>query len=305
MNSRKAVRRFEPQPRCMECVDANEFKIEYSVINNVEVTSVDKRKVIGKPVVYASINCGRIVGTTNIFYQNDLIPYELSSGEDEGDIEFLKYRSQNLNRKTNSVLIDQHCETKFTKEKIPNPINNNLNSTAKLLAKRIEAKIERQFGVDTKLGELLRLTFPELFDIMVKEAERLNTELSPGSFSSEDLFKGQIFFKGACDSVSSMFLHSMIYRKNLWWVNLKSREVTASRRGIYFEGKQYLPVEDRDVFLLRKLIEGKIHATVTIYPHPKDPRILFWIHNKRMIQIHLQMQNKEFDSTENIEITKP
>lgn len=303
MKNRYPIGRTGSQTQNHTCGVENEFKIECSIINKVEVTSIDRRKIIGKPVVYTSINCNRIVGNANSFYKNDFRPYELFSENGVDNIKTTKTLKQVFNQK-NMTLVHETSDAKFVQEFLTNPVSDNSNLVAKLLAQRIETEISKQFIMDSNQGELLRVTFLELFDIMVRESERLNDELKSRSLSSVQLFQEDIPSKKTYDPVSSVFLHSLIYRKNLWWINLKSREVTANKNGINYEGRQYLPIEDRDVFLLRKLVNEKILATVTIYPSSRNPQTLFWVHDKRMIRIRERIRRSGFGTFEKIEITK-
>ncbi len=299
MKDRNPIQRAKHQSQPLADQKEKEFRIESSVIENIEVTSIDKVKIIGKPIIYVSLSSEKIVGTTNSFYKakikTDFHPYGLFSSKQPDNIKFIKETDQTSKQEPDSILIDKIDDgPNYPNGSSCNSTNNISESIAIQLAKRIEARILKAFTTDTTRGLPAQITFLELFQATVVEAELLNKERTVKFIPRECQMDQGVSTNQIQDLVGSMFLCSLIYRKSFWWINLFSKEVIANKHGICYKGQHYIPTEDRDLFLLKKLAKEKFHVTVTIYSSQRNSKSLFWVHDKRMIQIRPVIQRRRF-----------
>jgi hypothetical protein len=285
MKSRNPIRRNETMtpPALTNC--NREFRIQISEIENCEVTSIDKRKIYGLPSVYVSINNGMIVGLTNVFRTDtDKMKYylpDVPSTRNNASIQFSHdYNRDSLFELNNSHPTQNIRLSTYSSDSLP---------ISEQLAKKIERRIFSDTGLDTKRA--LQISFTELFQATVKEAMSLNWLLNFPKWSYDDLHENPLpLLEDDCPE--SMFRCSLIYRKKLWWINLLSKEVIANEFGILYKGQYYMPLEDRDIFVLRKLVTRKHTTSVTIYSHPETPHLVHWVFENRMILLHANGRQK-------------
>lgn len=285
MKSRNPIRSSETMTPLKQTNSKHEFKIKIFDIRNCEVTSIDRRKIYGLPSVYVSIYKGIIVGLTNVFRTNPVDgKYYLPSVPSNTNSKSIQFADE-CHRDSFFKLDCSHRAQNIRDKAFPPEAQH----ISELLAKKLQSRIFAGAVLGTKCP--LQITFMELFQAIVTEAMSLNRQLKLQELGFNELDKNSIPLPQE-EHLESMFWSSLIYRKKIWWVNLFSKEVIANEFGINYKGQYYMPIEDRDIFVLEKLVKAKHNPSVTIYVHPETPWLVYWVFENRMILIRPLEQRK-------------
>jgi len=291
MKTRSPIPRIQSQPQKQILNSEREFSISSGALKNISVMSVDGSREIGNnPILYLSESCDQSVGFTITLIEvvnkfENLLDESVWHPE---RIVFKKlprqyFESTSGQFNTHDVL----KRTNWAGEYFENHISASKKSESIILIvlNRIYSQVERQVEFN-RISSSYQITFPSLFQIAVGVIEVYNEERKYKLFFNSSVYKSQFNL-----SLTSSFYASIICEKKLFWVNLKSHEVFINKHGICYKGRHFIPTEERDLFLLKKLFFKDRHSTVTVYTSPKT-RNLFWIESKRMILLKEVSKNK-------------
>ncbi|HMV07490.1 MAG TPA: hypothetical protein PKL56_11865 [Cyclobacteriaceae bacterium] len=305
MKLRKPISHNHLQPNLSE----NEFVVLSEFMNEVVVTSTQQSsQVIGNPFLNLAIREGIITGIYLTFEElNGLSSYQFAKTILSHEIKFPDSIRHDISvfpweGKPTRTKSQEHGQADSGLRKITITIEGEklYDSSLRLVIRKIKSKIvERlkdQITLDGNKSICTSLT--ELYTAVITEVEFYNHGMNSEAEQENSISQNIGSREGL--KISEALYSSIIYEKRLWWLNLKSKEVTVDKMGIHYKGKCFTPTDADGYNCLCTILNDQSRTTVTVYPSSQLHSKLFWVHQMHFIPLTERNEHLQTDEVQEL-----
>ena len=304
------------------------FQIDWTLMDIQVVSSLNRNDYIGRPTFYLVVDTVSRVITgvlltfespshitlCNAFYNAGRNKVEFAKecgfdiGEDEWTTNIISNRLRGdrgelLSTKADSLVNNLHVTVENTRAFSPELkgiIENLIGRITDRVKQRFDAKgkVEKDFGerLSNDSRKEATVTLNELYEITIRcIIEYNNHHWIEGYPLTTEMVRDKVkpipmeIWKWAKEN--GYMTGAEFEKRTLWLSLLENKDVVPSRKGIYLNKQDFVPVDKEDFKMLENLICAPIVDPIKISYDPRVYNEIFWIHDNRFIPLRTRGEN--------------